>query len=53
MIDHDKLVKICEARNALCGFCQKSDCENCQVTVIVNDAFQDVDEAFESFESYM
>lgn len=37
--DPDRLAEICHARDILCNFCENDNCEKCQVTNLVNDAF--------------
>lgn len=39
MIDRDMLARLCNARDTLCGFCENTECEKCQVTALINDAF--------------
>lgn len=39
-IDKETLAEICNARDILCNFCENTeDCETCQVTRLINDAF--------------
>lgn len=39
-IDKETLAEICNARDILCNFCENTeDCEKCQVTRLINDAF--------------
>lgn len=42
MIDHDDFAKLCDARDTLCGFCEADECEKCIVSVLINDAFNEV-----------
>lgn len=43
-MDTDILAKLCEARDVLCGACESDDCDLCQVTRIINDAFLELDD---------
>lgn len=43
-MDRNYLAEICNARDVLCGYCESSDCENCQVSKLVNDAFDETDD---------
>lgn len=39
-IDKETFAEICNARDILCNFCENTeDCETCQVTRLINDAF--------------
>lgn len=42
-IDKEELAKICQARDTLCNFCENTDCEKCQVTILINDAYNEVE----------
>ena len=44
MIDRDELARLCNARDILCGFCENTACEKCQVTVLINDAYNETED---------
>lgn len=39
--NQEKLSEICHARDVLCQFCENDECEKCQVTILVNDAYNE------------
>lgn len=49
-MDKKYLEKLCNARDALCGFCEVDDCENCIVTHLIDDAYNEMPD--ENGESY-
>lgn len=36
--------KLCNARNALCNFCEVDECEYCIVTRLIDDAYNECDD---------
>lgn len=44
MIDRDTLARLCDARDTLCGFCENTACDKCQVTMLINDALSEAEE---------
>ena len=42
-MSREELVELCDARDKLCAFCENDNCERCQVTVLINDAFVECD----------
>lgn len=43
-MSREELAVILDARDKLCGFCENDACEKCQVTLLVNDAFNECEE---------
>ena len=35
----DELAILLDARDKLCGFCENDECDKCQVTILMNDAY--------------
>lgn len=42
-INQEELAQICQARDILCNFCEDDNCEKCQVTILVNDAYNELE----------
>lgn len=40
-MDREYLAKLCNARDTLCGFCEADECENCIVTHLIDDAYNE------------
>lgn len=43
-MDREYLSELCDARNALCEFCEVDECVKCIVTHLINDAFNELEE---------
>lgn len=44
-ISRQELTELTDARDKLCNFCENYDfCEHCQVTLLINDAYNECDE---------
>lgn len=46
-ISMDELAELLDARDKLCAFCENDNCEKCQVTILINDAYCECPEADE------
>ena len=44
-IDADTYTKIMDARATLCNYCENDACENCTVTHLADDAYNEANEA--------
>lgn len=38
-MNREQLDDLLKARNKLCAFCENDECEKCQVTLLINDAY--------------
>lgn len=43
-MDREYLAKLCDARDALCSFCEVDECEDCIVTRLIDDAYNELPE---------
>lgn len=41
----EKYDELVEARRALCGYCENDECESCQVTRLLDDAYAEAADA--------
>lgn len=46
-ISMNELAELLDARDKLCTFCENDNCEKCQVTILINDAYCECPEADE------
>ena len=40
----EELAELLDARDKLCGFCESDECEKCQITLLINDAYAECDD---------
>ena len=38
-MDREELAELCDARDKLCAFCENDNCEKCQVTLLIDQAY--------------
>ena len=43
-MDTNDLSRLCDARDTICKYCGKTDCEECIVTKLISNAFNDLEE---------
>ena len=43
-MDKDELAVLLDARDKLCNFCENDYCEKCQVTLFIDDAYNECKE---------
>ena len=43
-MSREELAVLLDARDKLCAFCENDECEKCQITLLVNDAYAECDE---------
>ena len=48
----EQLAILCDARDKLCAFCEVNECENCIVTRLIDDAYNELPEDEEEDEAY-
>lgn len=46
-MDREELAELLDARDKLCAFCENNNCEKCQVTMLIDDAYNECPEADE------
>ena len=45
MINENTFTELLDARDKFCAFCENNECEKCQVTMLVNDAYTEAAQA--------
>lgn len=43
-MDREDLARLCDARDTLCAYCGDDNCEDCKVTALIDQAFNEDDE---------
>ena len=43
-MSRDDLALLLDARDKLCAFCENDECEKCQVTRLIDDAYNECDD---------
>lgn len=43
-MSREELAILLDARDKLCGFCENDECEKCQITLLIDDAYAECDE---------
>lgn len=43
-MDQEYLTRLCAARDILCGFCEADECDQCMVSHLINDAYDEMPE---------
>ncbi len=46
-MDREELAELLDARDKLCAFCENNNCEKCQITMLIDDAYNECPEADE------
>lgn len=45
MMNSETYTGLLDARDKLCAYCDSAECEKCQVTILIDDAYTEAEEA--------
>ncbi len=43
-MDREELAVLCDARDKLCAFCENDNCEKCQITLLIDQAYAECED---------